>query len=230
MRGFRSSGSSGGSPPSGSPLSFPNRSTAGRQLGPYLAELSELRPVVLGIAGGGLEVGLAVAHHLGAELDVLVARRLTLPGLPELTVGAVVSDGLAYVNPNWTAMLPHQFSAEAIGEGWRSAYTQEKEIRGPHLRLRLNQRVVILVDDAIATGSTMMAALAAVRRRKPARVVVAAPVGDRDTCKMLVQRLGEEVVCPHRESHFRSVAAYYPDGPPVHARELGRRLALARLS
>jgi predicted phosphoribosyltransferase len=188
-----------------------------RQAGQVLAESLQRfkgRPdvVVLGLPRGGVPVASEVAVALGAPLDVFVVRKLGLPGHPELAMGAIASGGIRVLNDDVVSALgptPAQIEAVARAEG-TELERREREYREGRPLTPVEGRVVILVDDGLATGSTMRAAVMAVRRLRPSLVVVAVPVGARETCAEL-RRLADEVVCGAMPEPFSAVGLWYRD-------------------
>ena len=153
-----------------------------------------------------------VARALGAPLDVFVVRKLGLPGHPELAMGAIASGGVRVMNEDVVAL--YRPSAAAIDAVTRAELIElerrERAYRDGRLPLPLEGRTVILVDDGLATGSTMRAAVLAVRRLRPARVIVAVPVGARETCEAL-GALADDVVCALIPEPFSAVGLWYLD-------------------
>ena len=168
--------------------------------------------VVLALPRGGVPVAVEVAAAIGAPLDLFVVRKLGTPGHRELAMGAIASGGIRVVN----ADVVHRYGmTQAAIEAVAKDEQQELERREAVYRegrppLPLAGRVVILIDDWLATGSTMRAAVQAVRQRNPARVVVAVPVGARETCDEL-SALADEVVCARMPEPFYSVGQWYLD-------------------
>ena len=208
---------------------FRDRVEAGDALAGLLGHYAG-RPdvLVLALPRGGVPVAARVAEALGAPLDVFVVRKLGVPGQPELAMGAIATGGVRVVNEQVVGRL-------RLGEAelQRVAEAEERELarrersyregRGPP---DLAGQVVILVDDGLATGSTMRAAVAAARRLGPARVVVAVPTAPASTC----QRLGEEadeVVCATTPRPFRAVGYSYRSFPQTSDEEVRSLLRAA---
>ncbi len=189
---------------------FHDRRDAGRVLAEALEAYRPLNPLVLGIPRGGVVVAAEVARRLGADLDILVARKLGAPGHAELAIGAVTADGGRWLNGGLVSSL--RVDAAYIDEVTRAemaeARSRETRFRGVRPAPDVKGRVVILVDDGFATGATVRAAARALRRRKPARLVAAAPVGAPETCHELLAEV-DAVVCPRRPSPFRAVGHFY---------------------
>lgn len=195
---------------------YTDRDEAGRELaGRLTAYLGRDDVVVLGLPRGGVPVAAPVAAALGAPLDVVVVRKLGLPGQPELAMGALagVGDAVEVVRNERVLAL-----AEVSDEAFREVHDRELvELRRREQAYRegrpaapVRDRVVLLVDDGLATGSTMRAAVAAVRRQQPESIVVAVPVGAADTCEAL-RRDAEEVVCGWTPASFGAVGQAYRD-------------------
>lgn len=209
-------------------MAFRDRTEAGRALARALGEYGGRGDViVLALPRGGLPVGLEVARALGARLDVYVVRKLGVPGHEELAMGAVASGGVRVLNAEVVETL-----GISDAELDRAAVAQEREVerrdrryRGDRPPLELAGRVVILVDDGLATGSTMRAAVAAVRRLGPARIVVAVPVAPPESCAALRQE-ADEVVCVEMPDPFFAVGAWYDEFPQLEDDEV--RLILQR--
>jgi len=161
---------------------------------------------------GGVPVAWEVARQLGAPLDVLLVRKLGVPGHAELAMGAIAAGGVRVLNPSVIEPLhipPDDVERVAAREGVELA-RREQAYRPGRPPLDVAGRVVVVVDDGLATGSTMRAAVAAVRAMAPARVVVAVPVGSRETCRDLAAE-ADEVVCVRIPAGFRAVGEWYED-------------------
>jgi putative phosphoribosyl transferase len=192
---------------------FPNRAEAGRLLAEKLENyVGRSDVVVLGLPRGGVPVAYEVAQRLGAPLDVFVVRKLGVPGFEELAAGAIASGGVRVLNEDVIRALPN---ADQLIESVTEKETVELERREQTYRdgrpaPELRNRVVILVDDGLATGATMRAAVAALRQRGVAKIVVAAPVGAPDTCRELEQE-ADETICAIAPEFFQAVGQYYED-------------------
>lgn len=192
---------------------FHNRADAGRHLAQQLMAFKN-RPdvVVLALPRGGVPVALEVARTLHAPLDVFVVRKLGVPGLPELAMGAIATGGVRVLNRNVVHELGlrlEQIDAVTVAET-RELERRELAYRGNAPPLRLRGHVVILVDDGLATGASMRAAVIAARQLEASSVVVAVPVAPRSTCAELESE-ADDVVCPLKPSHFRSIGEWYDD-------------------
>jgi putative phosphoribosyl transferase len=191
---------------------FHNRAEAGRLLAAKLEGYAgRADVVVLGLPRGGVPVAWEVANRLHAPLDVFLVRKLGTPGQEELAMGAIASGGICFLNDRVVDSLciSRQVIDKAIARERSELARREQAYRtGPPAELR--DRVVILVDDGLATGASMRAAVMAVRQRRPARVVVAAPVADRETFEEF-QRDVDEIVCVQTPDDFQGVGQWYED-------------------
>ncbi len=175
-------------------------------------ELASGNPLVLAIPRGGVLIGRDVASTLGADLDLVVPRKLGAEGNPEYAIGAVMSDGTLYINPealSITGATPEYIEAER-GREMREAARRLEAYRGGRREPEVSGRVVIVVDDGIATGATMVAALRWVRSRKARMVVAAAPVAPPSTVAELRQE-ADLVICPRTPEPFYAIGAFYEE-------------------
>ena len=167
---------------------------------------------MLGLPRGGVPVAFEVAQRLGAQLDVFIVRKLGVPGFEELAAGAIASGGVRVLNEDVTRAIPH---ADEMIEAVTVRETVELERREQIYREgrpspELRGRIVILVDDGLATGATMRAAVKALRQRGAAKIVVAVPVGPPDTCREIEQE-ADETICLSTPPFFQAVGQYYED-------------------
>jgi putative phosphoribosyl transferase len=208
---------------------FANREEAGRLLAEKLEKYAgRTDVVVLGLPRGGVPVAYEVAQRLGVSLDVFVVRKLGVPGFEELAVGAIASGGVRVLNEDIMRSLPN---ADQLIESVTEKETVELERREQTYRdgrpaPELRDRVVILVDDGLATGATMRAAVAALRQQGVAKIVVAAPVGAPDTCRELEQE-ADETICATAPEFFQAVGQYYEDFSQTSDEEVRELLARA---
>ena len=209
---------------------FRDRADAGRHL---LSKLGayEGRPdvLVLGLPRGGIPVGYEVARGLGSPLDVFVVRKLGVPGQEELAMGAIATGGVRVVNRDVVDALhiPPDVLDRAAEAERRELERRERSYRGDRPEPRVEGRTVILVDDGLATGSTMRAAVQALRQQRPARIVVAVPVAASATCEEL-RREVEDVVCFATPEPFMAVGRFYDDFSQTTDEEVHDLLASAR--
>lgn len=207
---------------------FLDRRAAGAALAARLGGYTGNDVVVLALPRGGVPVGFEVARSLGAALDVFVVRKLGLPNQPELAMGAIASGGVRVLNQDVLESVA--VSQSAIHAVTRTEQLElerrEREYRNGRSPVPIEGRIVILVDDGLATGSTMRAAVEAVRRLKPARVVVAVPVGAMQTCQEL-RTVADEVVCASTPEPFRAVGLWYADFSQTTDAEVRELLVMA---
>jgi putative phosphoribosyl transferase len=192
---------------------FLDRADAGRRLAAQLTPYAG-RPdvVVLGLPRGGMPVAQEISRALHATLDVFVVRKLGVPGQPELAMGAIASGGVRVLNEEVVHQLRIQPSAfeSIVAREQAELERRERTYRGDRPALAVEGKTVIVVDDGLATGSTMRAALSALRRQEPERLVVAVPVGAAETCDEL-RKLADDVVCLHAPDQFYAVGVWYRD-------------------
>jgi putative phosphoribosyl transferase len=196
-----------------SPQLFRNRSEAGRLLAATLPKYADKPDViVLALPRGGVPVGYEVAHALHAPLDVFVVRKLGIPGHEELAMGAVATGGVRVLNDQVVRGLGiPDYVIDAVAN-WELQELQRRErlYRGNRPPPDVRGKTVILVDDGLATGSTMLAAVQALRKLGPARIVVAVPVASGDTCQLFEEYV-DEVVCAATPEPFYAVGLWYRD-------------------
>jgi putative phosphoribosyl transferase len=195
------------------PLPFRNRTDAGRQLASKLAKFqgrSDL--LVLALPRGGVPVAYEVANILHAPMDVFLVRKLGVPGHEELAFGAIASGGLRVINQSIvhsTHLSPVQIEAAVAREKVELA-RRERSYRGDHTPPDPKGLTVILVDDGLATGATMLAAARALRQENPKHVVIAVPVAAPATCNELRPEV-DEIICAITPEQFHAVGLWYED-------------------
>jgi putative phosphoribosyl transferase len=208
---------------------FENRAEAGRSLGERLKEyVGRDDVIVLGLPRGGVPVAYEVARALRAPLDVFIVRKLGVPGFEELAAGAIASGGVRVLNEDVVRALPN---ADAIIESVTAREKNELERREQSYRdglpaPQVRGRIVILVDDGLATGATMRAAVKALRQSGAAKIVVAVPVGPPETCRE-IEAEADAIVCATAPEFFRAVGQYYHDFSQTSDEEVRELLALA---
>jgi putative phosphoribosyl transferase len=211
---------------------FPNRAEAGRFLATKLSKYAGCDDViVLGLPRGGVPVAYEVAQALRVSLDVFIVRKLGVPGFEELAVGAIASGGVRVLNADVMNALPN---ADEIIDAVTAKETTELERREHEYRdgrpaPELSGKTVILIDDGLATGATMRAAVKALRQRGTAKIVVAVPVGPPDTCKEFEDET-DEVICASAPEYFQAVGQYYEDFSQTSDEEVRELLARAAKS
>jgi len=209
---------------------FANRREAGRILASLLMKYADRDDVlVLALPRGGVPVGFEVAQALRAPLDVFIVRKLGVPGHDELAMGAIATGGVRVLNDDVVISLelePEVIDAVAAREEKELA-RRERIYRGARPAPDVHGRTVILVDDGLATGSTMRAAVAALRKQTPARIVVAVPVAAPETCKEFKTEV-DEAVCAATPRMFNGVGRWYEDFSQTTDEEVHELLAQAR--
>lgn len=190
---------------------FHDRADAGRQLAEQLREYANRSDVVvLGLPRGGVPVAFEVASRLGAPLDVFLVRKLGVPGHSELAMGAIAPGGIEILNHDLIDDLgisPASVAQVAASERLELE-RRNRVFRGDRATPELTSKTAILVDDGLATGATMQAAVTALRRMGPAAIVVAVPVGAPDTCDRL-RPLADRLICLTTPSSFSAVGQWY---------------------
>jgi len=208
---------------------FSNRTEAGRLLAEKLLKYAGRADViVLGLPRGGVPVAFEVAQRLGTPFDVFIVRKLGVPGFEELAVGAIASGGVRVLNEDVMRAIPNVDEVIELVTAKETAELERREqsYRDGRPAPELRDRVVILVDDGLATGATMRAAVKALRQCGAARIVVAVPVGPPDTCREIEEE-ADETVCASTPEFFQAVGQYYEDFSQTSDEEVRDLLARA---
>lgn len=206
---------------------FRDRREAGRRLAGELAGYAGRDDVVvLALPRGGVPVARQIAEALGAPLDVLVVRKLGAPFQPELALGAVATGGIRVLNEElWSQVrVPREVLEEVTAREREELLRRERTYRGDREPLDVRGRIVVLVDDGVATGSTLKAAIRALKEREPARIVVAVPVAAADSAAGL-EREVDELVCLLRPRAFFGVSQWYERFPQLSDEDVRRLLS-----
>lgn len=210
---------------------FADRAEAGRLLAAALVPLRLARPVVIALPRGGVPVAAQVARALRAPLDLVLVRKIGAPGQPELAVAAIVDgEPPRIVRDEETMALTgadEAYVQRAAAEQQRENLRRREAYLHGRAPLPLAARTAVVVDDGIATGTTMRAALVALRERGPARLILAVPVAASDSLARL-REVVDDVVCLRQPPDFRAVGAYYADFDQVGDREVAETLARTR--
>ena len=210
---------------------FEDRVDAGRQLAERLAPYAEEHPVVFALPRGGVPVGAEVSRSLGAPLEVIVSRKLGAPGQPEFGIGAVAPSGVRVLNERAVRALGieedylEMISARELAEAERRL----KLFRGDRPYPDLERRTAILVDDGLATGVTARAALLALRRMSPRRLVLAVPVCALQTAELLRPE-ADDLICLLAPANLEAVGLWYRNFEQTSDEEVVRLLEEVRLS
>ena len=192
---------------------FANRSEAGRLLAEKLEKYANRHDViVLGLPRGGVPVAYEVAKRLQVPLDVFIVRKLGVPGFEELAAGAIASGSVRVLNEDVMRAIPYGDAAIEAVTAKETVELQRREqiYREGRPAPDLRGNVVMLVDDGLATGATMRAAVKALRQSGAAKIVVAVPVGPPDTCREIAQE-ADETICLSTPEFFQAVGQYYQD-------------------
>ncbi len=191
---------------------FVNREDAAHQLAQRLKGRELHDPLVLAIPRGGVATGAELARELGAELDVVLSRKLRAPGQPELAIGAVTEDGRVYLNrfAQEVLDLTDEYLAEERDHQLAEIARRQRLFRGVRPKAPVAGRSVIVTDDGIATGATMIAALQVVKAQRPREVIVAVPVASPDRVAE-VRRWCDDVVCLLAPVEFWAIGQFYED-------------------
>ena len=192
---------------------FRNRTEAGQILASKLTKyLNQVNTIILALPRGGVPVGYEIGKELGLPVDIFVVRKLGVPGHEELAMGAIASGGVRHINRDVVDQL--RIDSETIDVASRR---EQKEIerreqlyRGQRPPVDVRNKTVILVDDGLATGSTMRAAIAALRQHRPARIVVAVPAAAPQTCSEIADEV-DEIICAATPEPFYAVGQWYQE-------------------
>ena len=209
---------------------FKDRIEAGRFLAEKLTNYTDRRDaIVLGLPRGGIPVAYEVAQKLHAPLDVFTVRKLGVPGHEELAMGAIASGGVRVLNHDVLSYIkiPDEEIDRVAADELRELERREWLYRGARPPLEVRDRIVIVVDDGLATGSTMRAAVKALRQKRPKQIVVAAPVGARETCDSFGDEVDVLCVCALTPEPFRAVGLWYADFEQTSDDEVRNLLARA---
>ncbi len=208
-------------------MGFGDRVDAGQKLAARLTEYAG-RPdvLVLALPRGGVPVGAEVSRALGVPLDVFLVRKLGVPGHAELAMGAIAAGGLQVLSEALIRDLglPPSLVQQVAARERLELDRRDRLFRGSRPPISVRGRTILLIDDGLATGSTMQAAVMALRPQGPARIVVAAPVGARETCERLL-RIADDVVCLEMPEPFTAVGLWYERFDQTSDEEVTRLLA-----
>ena len=195
---------------------FKDRAEAGTLLAKKLEKYRKTNSIVLGIPRGGVVVAKEVAEHLRLPLDVISSRKISHPMNPELAIGAITASGETYLDRGliYNPAVPEEYLTYETQKEQEEALRRDREFRGGKRELNVKEKNVILVDDGIATGSTILAAIKDLRKRKPRKIIVASPVAP-PTVEEDLRLISDEVVILKIPPHFMSVGNFYAYFPQV---------------
>jgi putative phosphoribosyl transferase len=201
---------------------FRNRREAGRLLAEKLEGYKDQDVVVYALPRGGVEVGVEIARHLGAPMDLIIPRKIGHPAHPEYAVCALAEDGFLVCNRDELERLDREWLQEAAGKEIAEAKRQRQLYLKGYRPVPVEGRVVIITDDGVATGLTILAAIHDVRQRNPSKVVLAVPVVPIEIANLLEDQVDEFVALEISEMYLGSVGAYYADFDQVEDDEVVR--------
>ncbi|KAJ3030064.1 UNVERIFIED_CONTAM: hypothetical protein HDU68_010196 [Siphonaria sp. JEL0065] len=216
------------------PSQFRDRTHAGNYLASVLASESEAEAqadkIVLALPRGGVPIAFPIARALDAPLDLLLVRKLGIPGHEEYAMGALAAGGVSYINEDVIQQLGIKDAQvqSVVDLETRELERRNIEYRGGRLPLNVQGKIVYLVDDGIATGATMRASILAIKQMDPKEIVVVAPVGAPDSCREM-GRIVDRVVVPLQPRNFNAVGLWYNDFPQTDDKEVLLLLEKAKL-
>lgn len=204
---------------------FQNRKEAGQLLAEQLLVFKKDNPLILAIPRGGVPVAVEVSRRLGADLDLMFVKKIGAPTNPELAIGAICEDGRPWLNSRVVGLLGIKTAAlkELSDEMSEEVRTQARRLRGSRPAIPVAGRTVILIDDGIATGATLLAAIHLLRAQNPEKIIVAAPVAPASSIEEL-EKVADGVICLKTPYHFYAVGDWYVEFPQVPDREVLRLL------
>lgn len=194
-------------------IPFKDRRDAGRMLGQKLSAYAEQpNPLILALPRGGVPVAFEVALALRVALDILIVRKLGLPGQDELAIGAIASGGIRVLNGDIIRMLgvPDEVIDFLVNRESQELQRRESLYRGDRPAPEVRERTVFLIDDGLATGASMRAAVAGLRARRPARIIMAVPVAAPEACEAFRSAV-DKIVCVMTPEPFYGVSRWYED-------------------
>jgi predicted phosphoribosyltransferase len=192
---------------------FKDRVDAGKRLAKELSKYASRSDVlILALPRGGVPVAFEVAKALNVRMDVFIVRKLGVPGYEELAMGAIASDNIRVLNKDVVKSfnIPEQVIERVAANELKELERRERTYRGDRPKLELSNKIIILIDDGLATGATMRAAAAAVKTKSPAKIVIAVPTAARDTCEAFGKEV-DEIICIATPEPFYGVGAWYGD-------------------
>ncbi len=204
---------------------FQNRKEAGRLLAEQLLVFKKDKPLILAIPRGGVPVAVEVARRLGADLDLMFVKKIGAPMNPELAIGAICEDGRPWLNSRIVGLLGIKTAAlkELSDEKSEEVRTQARRLRGSRPSIPVAGRTLILIDDGIATGATLLAAIHLLRTQNPGKIIVAVPVAPAAGIEE-IEKNSDGVICLKTPYYFYAVGDWYVDFPQVPDREVLRLL------
>jgi predicted phosphoribosyltransferase len=189
---------------------FEDREIAGKLLAEMVRPFVDDNTVILGIPRGGVVVAYVVAEELELPLDIIILKKLGAPGNPELAIGAVTADGGVYIDERVAEMVgaDNNYLKREIARKMREAQERERLYRGNRPQIDVKGKTIIIVDDGVATGSTLITAIQAERSHNPARIIAAFPVAPPESVHR-IDKYADEVICLHMTEYFYAVGQFY---------------------
>jgi len=202
-------------------MRFKNRKEAGKLLAEKLVTYQKEKPLVLAIPRGGVPVAKEVADNLKADLDILVVKKIGAPGNPEVAIGAISEDGCPWFNNRVVSLIGMKVTAlkAAADEKALEVKAQLQRLRGSRKAIPIEGRNVIVIDDGIATGATLLAAIHLLRARNPRKIIVAAPVAPASSLEE-IERVADQIICLECPFPFMAVGDWYEDFKQVSDQEV----------
>ncbi len=200
---------------------FRDRSEAGQKLADKLNHFRGLEPLILAVPRGGVIVAEPVCNYLGGELDLIITRKIGAPYQSELAIGAVSGDGLIMLNDQLVSRLnvDYEYINKRAGKEQKEIRRRMNDYRGNQLMPEVDGRLVILIDDGVATGYTLLAALRSLQKKQPAKLILAVPIGPADTFSILDHEV-DELIFIDAPAHFAAVGQFYRDFSQVDDQEV----------
>lgn len=197
---------------------FKDREQAGRQLAEKLQKYKGKDTLILAIPRGGLVIGFALAKALGAPLDIIVTKKIGYPGDPEYAIGAVGPNKAVIVNEDAAKDVPKDYIDEQVKEISAAINEKYRKYKGKVEIPNLKDKIVILTDDGVATGSTIKVSIELIKQQQPKKIVVAIPVGPPETIHEIAQQV-DEIICLEQPTTFFAIGAFYDNFPQVEDEE-----------
>lgn len=197
---------------------FKDREQAGRQLAEKLQKYKGKDTLILAIPRGGLVIGFALAKALGAPLDIIVTKKIGYPGDPEYAIGAVGPNKAVIVNEDAAKDVPKEYIDEQVKEISAAINEKYRKYKGKVEIPNLKDKIVILTDDGVATGSTIKVSIELIKQQQPKKIVVAIPVGPPETIHEIAQQV-DEIICLEQPTTFFAIGAFYDNFPQVEDEE-----------
>ena len=199
-------------------MPFKDREQAGRQLAEKLQKYKGKDTIILAIPRGGLVIGFVLAKALGAPLDIIVTKKIGYPGDPEYAIGAVGPNKAVIVNEDAAKDVPKDYIDEQVKEISAAINEKYRKYKGKVEIPNLKDKIVILADDGVATGSTIKVSIELIKQQQPKKIVVAIPVGPPETIHEIAQQV-DEIICLEQPAAFFAIGAFYDVFPQVEDEE-----------